>query len=131
MSPAKVIPPRQTVFFVSEGQYIGYQPGFENLTKELKQEIERWGPDIFGTRAGFKMNGDMGHGSWSIEVSGRGVKFQPSYIEQQATSGGSGFTVEKNPPAVRLKDGTRIEPVTNKEMMRALNPHRRGRDPER
>lgn len=131
MSPAKVISPRGTIFFVPEGQYIGHQSGFENLKESLRREIKEWGPDIFGTRNGFKMSGDLGHGSWSIDLSGRGVKFHPSYIEQQATSSGSSFKVEKNPPSVRVRDGTRIEPVTNKEMMRALNPHRRGRGPER
>lgn len=131
MSPAKVIPPQKAAFFVPEGQCITRQPGFDTLNEEIRRDMKNWGPDVFGTKNGFNMSGEMGQGSWRINVSSRKVKFQPAYIEQQVTSGGSGFRVEKNPPAVILKDNTRIEPSTNREMMRALNPHRRGRNLER
>ena len=133
MSPAKVTPPEKTAFFVTEKQYLSRQPGFDNLDEQMRREMKNWGVDVFGTKRGFKMDGFMdGSGSWSIEVSGGGkVKFSPPYIEPQFTGGNPGFRIEKNPLAVILKDHTRIEAVTNREMMHALNPHRRVKSPER
>lgn len=131
MSPAKVTPPGKTAFFVPEKQYMSRQPGFDNLDEQMRKEMRNWGVDVFGTENGFKMIGYMDRGTWSIIVSGGKVEFRPPYIEQQVTDGNPGFRVEKNPLAVILRDHTRIESVTNREMIHALNPHRRGRSPER
>lgn len=131
MSPAKVTPPGKTAFFVPEKQCMSRQPGFDNLDEQMRGEMKNW-VDVFGTEKGFTMSGFfMDSGTWSVNVSGDKVKFRPPYIEQQFTGGNPGFRVEKNPLAVILKDHTRIEAVTNREMMHALNPHRRGRSPER
>lgn len=131
MSPAKVTPLGKAAFFVPEKQYMSRQPEFDNLDEQMRKEMRNWGVDVFGTEKGFKMIGYMDRGTWSIIVSGGKVEFRPPYIEQQVTGGNPGFRVEKNPLAVILKDHTRIESVTNREMIHALNPHRRGRSPER
>ena len=131
MSPAKVTPPGKAAFFVPEKQYLSRQPGFNNLDEQMRREMKSWGVDVFGTEKGFKMIGNMDRGSWSINVSGEKVKFSPPYIEPQFTGENPGFRIEKNPLAVRLRDLTRIESVTNREMMHALNPHRRSRSPEK
>ncbi len=131
MSPAKVTPPGKAVFFVPEGQYMSRLPGFDSLDEQMRREMRNWGVGVVGTEKGFKMSGYMDRGTWSINVSGEKVAFRPPYIEPQVTVGNPGFRVEKNPLAVILKDHTRIEPVTNREMMHALYPHRRGRSPEK
>lgn len=106
MAPGKVTTPGGRVFFIPEGKEISHQEGFQHLSPKVKQDLS-W-VAVTGTREGFRVT----------DIVGRGGSH--TYSRRWGVRDEAGKPVVGQKPVHELRDGTKIEVVTKREMRRHL-----------
>jgi len=108
---AKVIPPTGEIFYVKNRREIVNSEGFDRLNPALRELLDRIG--IFGTEDGIHIvNFDGDHPGASITLTKQAVGFKGS-----SEGTWTDMMFQRKPFAVVFTiDGTRLEPMTTKEM---------------
>ena len=104
MAPAKVTTSKGKVFFVPDGEEIAEKGRDKHFNPEALKDLER--REIYGTPDGFK------------EVDVIGIRRTKFYSEWgvKVREGKYRKVLVRGSPILKLRDGTKIEPVTEEGM---------------
>jgi hypothetical protein len=102
MTPAKVITNKGKVFFVPVGEEIAGEGREQYFSEEAKKDLVT--TSVHGTPNGF----------YTFDVLRE--RKQDFYTEVSVRRGSASGPVRNKVPVLKLRDGTRIEPVTEESM---------------